>query len=104
MAKIINSEEFEKIMTASEKPVLADFFSETCGPCRRMSPILDEISEEFADKLSVVKINIGSDPELAIDYGVQYVPTMILFRNGEEQTRITGAVSRDELIDTMLNA
>lgn len=101
MAEIINGNEFDEKVLASEKTVIADFFSETCGPCRRMSPVLDEISDEYGDKLSVVKINIGNDPGLAIEYGVQYVPTMIFFRNGEELTRITGAVSKDELLDTI---
>ncbi|MGN0690922.1 MAG: thioredoxin [Oscillospiraceae bacterium] len=101
MSEIIGRNEFEEKVLGAEKTVIADFFSETCGPCRRMAPILDEIAEEHGDELSVVKISIGSDPDLAIEYGVQYVPTMIFFRNGEELDRIVGAVSKNELLETV---
>lgn len=101
MSENIGRNEFEEKVLKAGKPVIADFFSETCGPCRRMAPILDEIGEEYADRLSVVKISINSDPDLAIEYGVQYVPTMIFLRNGEELDRIVGAVSRNELLETV---
>lgn len=96
MAQIINSDDFEKEVLSEKASVLVDFFSETCPPCRIMSPIIDEIGSE--NIIKAVKINVANSPDLADRYGIYAVPTMIIFRNGEEVNRIVGALSKEELL------
>lgn len=96
MAQIINSDDFEKEVLSEKASVPVDFFSETCPPCRIMSPIIDEIGEEGIIK--TVKVNVALSPDLADRYGIYAVPTMIIFRNGEEVNRIVGALSKEELL------
>lgn len=98
MAKQVSSNDFSEILRGSEdRAVLADFYSDTCMPCRRMMPVLSELESESNGKFTAVKINVASDGDLADRYGVDAVPTFILFRNGEEKARIVGAVPKDEL-------
>lgn len=94
MAQRVNAEEFKSVI-GSESTVLADFYSDTCIPCRRMNPILSELESEFSIK--AVKINIAYDGDLAAEYGVQAVPTFVLFKSGSESGRVVGAVPKDEL-------
>lgn len=96
MAEIVNSERFNNILQ-SEETVLADFYSETCVPCRRMSPILSEVENEFGGKLKAIKVNVAFDGDLAQEYDVRAVPTFIMFKNGKEASRILGAVPKTEL-------
>lgn len=96
MAQRVNAEEFKSVIS-SENTVLADFYSDTCIPCRRMSPVLAELENELGDKVKAVKINIAYDGDLAAECGIQAVPTFVLFRNGTESGRIVGAVPKDEL-------
>jgi thioredoxin 1 len=105
MAARVGAENFAAEVLQSEKAVLADFYSDSCVPCKRMSPLLAEIEEQFADTLKVVKININFDGELAEKYEVQAAPTLIFFKNGEEVSRLRGAVKKAEIIDeiTKLN-
>lgn len=93
----INTREFKNLL-AEGKTVLADFYSDTCMPCRRMMPIVAEISEELKDKLTAVKINVADDTDLAVSLGVEAVPTFILFREGKEAARHVGAVPKEELL------
>lgn len=95
--KQVNTEEFKSIL-AEGKTVLADFYSDTCMPCRRMMPIMEEISEEQKDKLTAVKVNVGNDTDLAIDLGVEAVPTFILFKGGKEAARHVGAAPKEEIL------
>ena len=90
------------MLNGSDDLILADFYSDTCMPCRRMMPVLSELESELSDKFTAVKINVASDGELADRYGVDAVPTFILFKNGEEKDRIVGAVPKDEL-SAMIN-
>ena len=77
--------------------VMADFYSDSCVPCKRLSPVLAEIEEEQGDKVKLVKVNINFDPELAEKYGVMSVPTLVFFGDGEEKSRLTGAVKKSEI-------
>ncbi|MCM1299637.1 MAG: thioredoxin family protein [Firmicutes bacterium] len=95
--KEVNTQEF-KDLVSEEKAVLADFYSDTCMPCRRMMPIVEEISEEQRDKLTAVKVNVGAEMDLAVNLGVEAVPTFILFREGKEAARHVGAVPKEELL------
>ncbi|MBQ8134731.1 MAG: thioredoxin fold domain-containing protein [Clostridia bacterium] len=99
MAVRINQESFEAEVLKAEIPVLADFYSDSCVPCKRLSPLLAEVEEENADSLKVVKININFDTGLAEQYEVQAAPTLILFKNGEEVDRLRGSVKKAEIIE-----
>lgn len=99
MALRVNEENFEAEVLKSEIPVLADFYSDSCVPCKRLSPILAEIEEEFSDSLKVVKININFDSALAEKYEVLSAPTLILFKNGNEAARLSGAVKKADILE-----
>ena len=99
MAVKADNNTFDTEISDKDKLVIADFYSDSCIPCKRMSPVLAELEEEFADSVKVVKLNINFDAETAEKYDVTAVPTLVFFKNGEEQTRIVGAVKKAELED-----
>ena len=82
---------FEQEVLQSEKPVIVDFWAEWCGPCHAVSPVLDKIAEERDGQLKIVKVNIDEEQQLAMRYGVQSIPNMILFENGEPKASAIGA-------------
>lgn len=102
MAARVNEENFEKEVLKSEIPVLVEFYSDSCIPCKRLSPILGDLEEEYEDKLKVVKVNVNFDEKLAQDYDVLASPTMVFFKNGEEINRIRGLKKKNE-IEEILN-
>lgn len=99
MALRVNEDNFETEVLKSEIPVLADFYSDSCVPCKRLSPVLAEIEEELTDSLRVVKININFDIALAEKYEVLSAPTLVLFKNGTEVQRLSGAVKKADIIE-----
>lgn len=103
MAARVNEENFEKEVLKSEIPVLVEFYSDSCIPCKRLSPILGDLEEEYEDKLKVVKVNVNFDEKIAQKYNVLASPTMILFKNGEEINRIRGLKKKNE-IEEILNS
>ena len=102
MALRVNSETFEEEVIKSELPVLADFYSDSCVPCKRLSPIISQLESERSDRLKVVKVNINFDAELAEKYEVQAAPTLIYFKNGEETARLRGAVKKAEIEEILI--
>lgn len=88
---------FETDVLKSSKPVLVDFWAEWCGPCRQLSPILDDLSNELGEKVTIVKVNIDESPEAPGKYGVRGIPTMILFKNGEAVATKVGALPKTQL-------
>lgn len=93
----INGEQFEEAVLQASQPVLVDFYSDSCVPCKRMSPLLAEIEQEYADKIKIVKVNVPFDRPLAEQYTVQTVPTLLLFQNGAETARLHGAIKKAQI-------
>jgi len=93
----ITKSNFEAEVVNSDKPVLLDFWAEWCGPCRMLSPIVDEVAEELAD-VKVGKINVDQEPDLAAKFQVMSIPTLVLMKEGKEAKRSLGAIPKKEVI------
>jgi thioredoxin 1 len=98
MIKHINKENFKTEILDSKEPILVDFFATWCGPCNMLSPILENISNTRAD-FNIAKVNIDELRDLAIDYEVEVVPTLLIFKNGKVVGRIEGLVSEEEIVN-----
>lgn len=97
MAARISKDNFEAEVLNSELPVLVEFYSDSCIPCKQMSPILGDIEDDYEDKLKVVKVNVNFDAELAERYSVMASPTILLFKDGQEVERARGLTKRPQL-------
>ncbi len=82
----------------SDKPVLVDFWAEWCGPCKMVSPIVDEIADENGEKIKVVKLNVDDNPGTAREYGIMSIPTLLVFKGGQPDKRIVGAKGKAQLL------
>tara|TARA_B100001109_G_scaffold193003_1_gene159503 strand:+ start:999 stop:1316 length:318 start_codon:yes stop_codon:yes gene_type:complete len=105
MAIEITDSNFEEKVLKSSKPVMVDFWAAWCGPCRMVGPIMDELSDEYADTAVVGKVDVDSNQEFAAKYGVRNIPTVLVFKNGEVVTRQVGVASKatyTEAIDSLL--
>lgn len=94
----ITKDNFEHTVLKADKPVLIDFWAEWCGPCQMMGPIVDEVAEERND-IIIGKLNVDTQPEIALRYNVMSIPTLILFENGEEAQKSIGLISKEELLE-----
>ncbi len=95
----LNSDNFEKEVLNSEKPVLVDFFADWCGPCKMMAPVIEELADELDGKAKVGKINVDENSDIAVEYNVMSIPTLIVFKNGKEDKRFVGLRNKEELLN-----
>lgn len=98
---ILTTENFETEVLKSNLPVLVDFWATWCGPCMMLSPVIAELAEEFEGKIKVGKVNVDEQNELAAQYRVASIPTLLLFKDGELTKTTVGFMPKDELIETL---
>lgn len=95
------SANFDTIIN-SEKPVLIDFFATWCGPCKTLAPILKQVKDNLGERITILKIDVDKNQQLASQYQVRGVPTMILFQNGKQLWRQSGVLSKEEIMKTII--
>lgn len=104
MAKQFTNDNFKAEVLDSDKPVLVDFWAEWCGPCKMIAPLIDQVGSSVADTASVGKVDVDSEKELAREYGIQSIPTLLFFKNGEIKDKIVGAAVTADLLKEKLAA
>ncbi len=95
--KTVTDLNFEHDVLKSSKPVLVDFWAEWCGPCRALTPVLEEIAAHYGEKITVAKVNIDDNPQTPSTYGVMSIPTLILFKNGQVEATKIGSLTKSQL-------
>lgn len=103
MALHFTDAEFEKDVLQSEIPVLVDFWAEWCGPCRMLGPIIDELAEQFEGKIKIGKVDIENNPNIAGQFGIRSIPTLLFIKNGEVVDKQVGAVPRKTIEEKLNN-
>ena len=88
----------EVVDRSAQLPVVVDFWAEWCGPCRTLAPIVETIAEQYGDAARVVKLNVDDNPETAREFGVMSIPTLILFKDGQEKARVVGARGKEAIL------
>jgi len=96
-ANEVTDSNFQTDVLGSDKPVLVDFWAEWCGPCRMIAPTVEAVAEAYQGKASVYKMNVDENMNVPQQYGIRGIPTLILFKGGQEQERIVGAVTREAI-------
>ena len=93
----VSDQSFEQDVLQSDTPVLVDYWAEWCGPCKAMTPVLEEIATDYSDRIKVAKLNIDDNPDTPPRYGIRGIPTLMLFKDGNVEATKVGAVSKSQL-------
>jgi thioredoxin 1 len=99
MEKVFTTENFEEEVLKADKPVLVDFYADWCGPCKMMAPMVEELAEELSDTLIVGKLNIDEHMDIAMNYRVMSIPTLIVFKNGEPAGKLVGVQDKEDVLE-----
>lgn len=102
--KAVTDDSFHADVIASDKPVVVDFWASWCGPCKMIAPALEELSDELGEQVTIVKVDIDENPDAPSRYGVRGIPTMILFKNGEQAATQVGALPKGAIKDWIQRA
>lgn len=103
MTNQITSNDFQVEVLSSSLPVVVDFFATWCGPCKAMSPIFDELSQEYKEKVKFVKIDVDQNQDLASQYNIFSIPTFLIFKDGKVVNQLTGAIGKDGITNALKN-
>ena len=97
----VSNENYKEEVLDLEKTVLVDFYADWCGPCKMMAPVVEEISEELQDKVKVCKVNVDENQDLAMQYGIMSIPTLVFIKNGKLEKTLVGLRDKQELISVL---
>jgi thioredoxin 1 len=99
---VLTDDNFDAEVLKSDIPVLVDFWAEWCMPCKMVEPIVDQIAQEYAGKLKIGKVDVDSNPQISMKYGIRSIPTLLIFKNGQPVDQIIGAVPKKNILQKLL--